>query len=109
MRRFPRIGKLGDPPAQRPVGDAAAGVVARRQVDAEVVVEPDRPRRMQLDLEARQAIGFLLELDRTAFRAADLEMRFVTAGRRRLLVEFVIGGAFRGELQVIGPLRSRAR
>ena len=60
-RRREHIRKLRRAPFDRTIGREPAGEIARQEIDVEFAVERNHLRRVQQDLEGRQAIGFLLE------------------------------------------------
>ena len=60
-RRRKYIRKLRRAPFDRTISREAAGEIARQEIDAEFAVERNHLRRVQHDLEGRQAIGLLLE------------------------------------------------
>ncbi len=95
----PAVGELGDPPGQRPGGDAAAGIVLGGQADRELAVERHHVGGVQLHLELRQPVGLHAERHLAELGAAvgGFESRRVDAGRQLGLLELVIEGARRGD------------
>ena len=79
-RRREHIRKLRRAPFDRTIGREPAGEIARQEIDVEFAVERNHLRRVQQDLEGRQAIGFLLE------RKVSAREVFRRGGGRGLLV-----------------------